>query len=110
VTGPARATMPAMVLEIADLTVVPERADAFADAVRQGIAFVAATPGFRTARLTRGVETPNRFVLLIEWDSVEAHNVGFRESENFGKWRGVIGEFLAGPPHVEHVTEVDLGR
>ncbi len=100
--------MPTMVLEIADIKVKDGTADGFADAVREGIKYVSDTPGFRSARLTRGVESPNRFVLLIEWDSVEAHNVGFRESDNFGRWRGVIGPFLDGAPYVEHVDEVPL--
>ncbi len=97
-----------MVLEIADITVLPGTEDEFAAAVREGIRYVSDTPGFRNARLTRCIETPGRFVLLIEWDSVEAHNVGFRESDNFGRWRGVIGPFLDGAPYVEHVDEVPL--
>jgi heme-degrading monooxygenase HmoA len=97
-----------MVLEIADITVTPGSEDDFAAAVREGIRYVADTPGFGSARLTRGVETPNRFVLLIEWDSVEAHNVGFRESENFGRWRGLIGPYLDGAPRVEHANDVPL--
>ena len=95
-----------MVTEIADIRVVAERADTFPAAVREGLRFVSDTPGFRSARLTRSVETPARFVLLIEWDSVEAHTVGFRESENFGRWRGVVGPFFDGPPHVEHLDDV----
>lgn len=99
-----------MILEIADLRVVADRADEFPAAVEQGLQYVSATPGFNTARLTRSIESPARFVLIIEWDDVEAHTVGFRESENFGKWRGVIGSFLDGAPFVEHVTvEVSQG-
>ena len=67
------------------------------------------TPGYRSSRLTRSVESPRRFVLLIEWDSVEAHTVGFRESENFTRWRGLIGTFFDGDPHVEHVDDVAAG-
>lgn len=95
-----------MVTEIADFTVLPERQEEFADAAREGLRFVSDTPGFRSARLTRSVETPARFVLLIEWDSVEAHTVGFRESANFARWRGVVGPFFDGPPVVEHVDDV----
>jgi len=97
-----------MVLEIADIAVKPGTADEFADAVRAGIRYVADTPGFRNARLTKGVESPGRFVLIIEWDSVEAHTVGFRESENFARWRSHIGPFLDGNPRVEHFDEVTL--
>ncbi len=97
-----------MVLEIADIAVKPGTEEEFAAAVREGIRYVSDTPGFRNARLTKGVESPGRFVLLIEWDSVEAHTVGFRESENFGRWRGHIGPFLDGNPRVEHFDEVSL--
>jgi heme-degrading monooxygenase HmoA len=100
--------MPVMVLEIADIRVDPATADDFPDAVREGLKFVADTPGYRSARLTRSVESPDRFVLLIEWDSIEAHTEGFRGSENFGRWRGAIGPFLAGAPHVEHVNDIPL--
>lgn len=95
-----------MVTEIADITVRADTQEQFADAVREGLRYVSDTPGFRSARLTRSVETPTRFVLLIEWDSVEAHTVGFRESDNFGRWREVVGPFFDGPPTVEHVDDV----
>ena len=46
--------------------------------------------------------TPGRYVLLVDWDSVEAHTVGFRESAAFAEWRALIGPFFAKPPCVEH--------
>jgi heme-degrading monooxygenase HmoA len=95
-----------VVLEIADFAVLPGKEDEFADAVREGLAYIADTPGFRSARLTRGIESTSRFVLLIEWETLEAHTVGFRESENFGRWRGVVGPFFDGAPRVEHVSDV----
>lgn len=95
-----------MVLEIADFAIVAGNEEQFATAFHEAVAHVAATPGFRGARLTRGVESPSRFVLLVEWDTVEAHTVGFRESENFTKWRAVVGPYFAGAPHVEHFRDV----
>ena len=55
------------------------------------------TPGCRSVRMTRGIESPSRFVLLVEWDSVEAHLENFRASERFGQWRAHIGPLLRGP-------------
>ena len=95
-----------MVLEIADFTVKAGTEDRFAAAVQEGLPHVASTPGFLGARLTRSIESPSRFVLLIEWDSVEAHNVGFRESDRFPLWRALIGPFFDGDPRVEHVSDV----
>ena len=97
-----------MVLEIAEITVVPGQEDVFAAACREGVALIRASPGFRSLRLTRGIESPARFVLLVEWDDLEAHTVGFRESERFPQWRAVIGPFFDGPPRVEHFTDVPV--
>ena len=95
-----------MVTEIADFAVLPGTEDRFGDAVREGLQFVSATPGFRNARLTQSIETPTRFVLLIEWDDVEAHTVAFRQSENFTRWRATVGPFFDGAPNVEHFESV----
>jgi quinol monooxygenase YgiN len=57
--------------------------------------------------MTHGIESPDRFVLLVEWDSVEAHEQNFRATERFTAWRAEIGPFFAGPPRVEHFTDVD---
>jgi heme-degrading monooxygenase HmoA len=95
-----------MVLEIADFRVKAGTEDAFAAAVREGLALIGRTPGFLGARLTRSIESPTRFVLLIEWETVEAHTVGFRESERFPQWRALIGPFFDGDPHMEHAADV----
>jgi heme-degrading monooxygenase HmoA len=96
----------AMVLEIADFAVQPGTEEQFAEAVREGVKFVSDTPGFRGARLTRSAETPTRFVLLVEWDSIEAHTEGFRRSENYPRWRQLISPYFARDPQVEHFDDV----
>lgn len=94
-----------MVTEIADFRVLAESQEQFADAVREGLKYVSDTPGFRKARLTRSAETPTRFVLMVEWDTIESHTVGFRESENFPRWRAVVGPYFDGAPNVEHFND-----
>jgi heme-degrading monooxygenase HmoA len=96
----------AMVLEVALIDVLPGREEEFAGAYRQGRPFLAGTPGCRSVRMTRGIESPSRFVLLVEWDSVAAHRDNFRGTERFGQWRSFIGPFFAAPPAVEHFTDV----
>ena len=95
-----------MVLEVALIDVVPGREDEFAAAYRLGHPILAGTPGCRSVRMTRGVESASRFVLLVEWDSVEAHLQNFRETGRFTRWRALIGPFFAGPPLVEHYLDV----
>ncbi|HEY1970013.1 MAG TPA: antibiotic biosynthesis monooxygenase [Pseudonocardia sp.] len=95
-----------MVLEIAEFSIQPGREDEFAAAYRAAIAQIEATDGFRSARMTQGIETPTRFVLLVEWDTLEAHTVGFRESDRYPKWRALISPFFAADPQVQHGTDV----
>ena len=80
-----------MILEVALIDIQPGEEEAFAAAYREAHPIVRATPGFRSIRMTRGVESPSRFVLLVEWDSIEAHLENFRASERFGEWRALIG-------------------
>jgi heme-degrading monooxygenase HmoA len=96
-----------MVLEVALIDVVPGQEDAFAAAYRLGHPILAGTPGCRSVRMTRGVESASRFVLLVEWDTVEAHLENFRATERYVQWRGLIGGYFAQPPIVEHFTAVE---
>ncbi|HET6296848.1 MAG TPA: antibiotic biosynthesis monooxygenase [Kribbella sp.] len=94
-----------MVLEVALIDVVAGSEDAFTAAYLEARQQIEKAEGSRSIRLTAGIETSTRFVLLVEWDSVEAHNA-FRASDAFGIWRGLIGPHFANPPHVEHFTDV----
>ena len=94
-----------MVLEVALIDVTDPAG--FETAYREARTILAETPGCRSVRMTHGVESPERFVLLVEWDSVEVHESGFRATERFVRWRALIGPWFAGPPRVEHFTDVD---
>jgi heme-degrading monooxygenase HmoA len=99
-----------MILEVGLIDVLPGREDEFAAAYRQARPILAGTPGCRSVRMTRGVESASRFVLLVEWDSVAAHRENFRETNRFARWRGFIGPYFASPPVVEHFTDVPADR
>jgi heme-degrading monooxygenase HmoA len=96
-----------MVLEVALINVVPGREDEFLAAYAKARPVLAGTDGCRSIRMTRGIETPSRFVLLVEWDSVDAHLDNFRATERFTTWRGLIGPYFDGAPTVEHFTDAD---
>jgi len=95
-----------MVLERAQFRIVPGREDEFETAFEQAKLVIAGAKGFRGATLSRGVESPSTFLLLVEWATLEDHTVGFRESPAFGEWRGLIGHLFDGPPDVEHFVAV----
>ena len=96
-----------MILEIADIRIAPGRAADFEAAIRLGVDTVASkAKGFRGYQVNKGIETPERYVLMIQWDTLEDHTVGFREGPLFPQWRAIVGPFFAAPPVVEHFTLV----
>ena len=98
-----------MIVEHAEINVTTGREDEFVAAFPQARAVIGQADGFRWAELHRGVERPSSFLLLVGWESLEAHLDGFRASDRFVQWRAIIGPFLAEPPRVEHVTAVTAG-
>jgi heme-degrading monooxygenase HmoA len=97
-----------VILERATVMVRAGTGPGFEAAVARGAGIVAASPGFRSLSLHRGIEDPDRYLLLIEWETVEDHTVGFRGSDAFGRWRAEIGPYLDGDPDVEHFAPVEL--
>lgn len=96
-----------MIVEIADFKIRPDQAGEFAKAISMAATTtLAQSSGYRGHRIMACQETPGRFVLTVEWDSVEAHTVGFRQSPAFTQWRARIGGFFLEPPHVEHFDVV----
>jgi heme-degrading monooxygenase HmoA len=92
-----------MILEHADITIAPGQNAAFEDAIRRGIATVISkSPGFIDASVHKGIESPERYLLTIHWQTLENHTVDFREGPLFPAWRAIVGPFFAKPPVVEH--------
>ncbi|MHA5053661.1 antibiotic biosynthesis monooxygenase family protein [Streptomyces sp. SD15] len=95
-----------MIVEHAELTVETGREGDFEAAFEKAREVLAEADGFRWTELLRCEERPGTFLLLVGWESVEAHTVGFRESERFQRWRALVGPFFARPPAVEHYHEL----
>lgn len=92
-----------MILELADIRIHPGQNAAFEEAIQRGLTTVAAQArGMRGFKVNKGVESPERYVLQIFWDTLEDHTVGFREGPLFAQWRAIVGPFFAAPPVVEH--------
>ena len=92
-----------MILEIADIRIQPGQQAAFEAAVQLAATTVAVrAKGFQGYKVNRGIESPERYILQIFWDTVEDHTVGFRQGPLFAEWRALIGPFFASPPQVEH--------
>jgi len=92
-----------MILELADIRIHPGKQTEFDAAVQKGIdTVVSKSKGFRGFKINKGIETPERYVLMIFWETLENHSVDFRESQAFKDWRAIVGPYFAAPPAVEH--------
>ncbi len=96
-----------MILEHADLRIDPSRAADFEAAIERGVTTVIAyAQGFQGYKVNRSQETPGRYLLMIYWNTLEDHTVGFRQSEAFAQWRAIVGPYFLQPPVVEHLELV----
>jgi heme-degrading monooxygenase HmoA len=95
-----------MILEHALLPVKPESSEAFENAFRDATPIIAGMPGFERLRLSRCIEKSDQYLLLVEWDSLEHHTVGFRGSPEYQEWRRRLHHFYDPPAVVEHYETI----
>ncbi len=94
-----------MILEIADIRIAPGQQAAFDEAIQRGLTTVISrAKGFKGWKVNKGVESPERYILQIFWETLEDHTVTFRQGPLFTEWRAIVGPFFAAPPVVEHFT------
>jgi heme-degrading monooxygenase HmoA len=101
-----------MILEHAVLEVRPGQEEAFERSFTQAQSIIAASPGFRNLRLECCLEAPSRYLLLVEWDTLEHHTEGFRGSAAYEEWRALLHHYYEPFPTVDHfatVAEVSPG-
>ena len=92
-----------MILEVADIRIAPGKNAEFEAALAQGLSSVASkAEGYLEHKVHKGIESPERYLLMIWWETLEAHTVGFRQGPLFTQWRAIVGPFFAAPPAVEH--------
>ncbi|HZQ39479.1 MAG TPA: antibiotic biosynthesis monooxygenase, partial [Rhizomicrobium sp.] len=94
-----------MILERALITVKPGQAEAFKQAFAKARPHIEGSKGCRKVEMRQGIEHPDDFLLLVWWDTLEDHNIGFRESPAFTEWRAILGPLFAAPPQVVHHQE-----
>ncbi len=97
-----------MILEVAMLHLRPGQADQFETAFREASAIIAASPGYLTHELQRCLEVPDKYLLLVRWETLEDHTVGFRGSMAYAEWRQLLHHFYEPFPTVEHFAPITL--
>ena len=94
-----------MILEVADIRIQPGQQAAFDEAIERGLrTVISQAKGFKGWKVNKGVESPERYLLSIFWETLEDHTVAFRGGPLFAQWRAIVGPFFAAPPVVEHFS------
>ena len=91
-----------MIHEAAVLNIRSGEESAFEEAFRAASPLIAAAPGYVSHVLQRCLETKGRYLLLVRWETLEAHTIGFRQSANFQQWKQQLHHFYDPFPVVEH--------
>jgi heme-degrading monooxygenase HmoA len=97
-----------MILEAAYLQVIAGREQAFEAAFRQASPIIASMQGYHSHELHRCIEAPGKYLLLVQWDRLEDHTMGFRQSAEYQEWRRLLRHFYDPFPTVEHFEAVAL--
>lgn len=92
-----------MILELVDIRIHPGQQAAFDEAIQRGVnEVISSAKGFQGYKVNKGIESPERYILQIFWETLENHTVDFRQSPAFAEWRAIVGSFFAVAPTVEH--------
>jgi heme-degrading monooxygenase HmoA len=97
-----------MILESGYLNVVPGQEADFEVAFRQASPIIASMKGYIRHELHRRIEAPGKYLLLVWWETLEDHTIGFRKSAEYQEWRKILHHFYDPFPTIEHFNQVDL--
>lgn len=99
-----------MIKELAEIDIKPGCEQAFEQAATRARDLFLASPGCIAFRLHRSLEQPSRYRMFVEWETIEAHMIEFRNSDSFLEWRKICGPYFQSPPRVEHLVIIVEGR
>ncbi|MFV5703671.1 antibiotic biosynthesis monooxygenase family protein [Flavobacterium sp. XS2P12] len=96
-----------MILEIATFDIKEQSQTAFTAAFQEAKLVVSKSKGFLGLEFQHCIEIPTKFVVLIQWETLEDHTIGFRESPLFTQWRAILSPHFQNPPIAEHFQTIN---
>ena len=95
-----------MILEVVILDIKPALLSEYESAFEQAQKIISSRKGYISHQLQKCLEKPNRYILLVNWQTLTDHTVGFRESAEYQEWRKLLNHFYDPLPQVEHYETV----
>ena len=94
-----------MILEVAILDVIPGQESDFQRSFAEAQKIISSMPGYISHELKRCIEKPSRYILLVNWENLEDHTVGFRGSPQYQEWKTLLHHYYDPFPEVEHYDD-----
>ena len=95
-----------MIQEVAILNIKSNLNDEFEAAFQQASTIIASMPGYISYSLQKCLEVDNQYLLLVQWQTLEDHTIGFRQSEQYQTWKELLHHFYDPFPTVEHYQTI----
>lgn len=95
-----------MILEVAILNIKLGLSDQFEQSFKKASAIISSMDGYIEHQLQKCIESPDQYILLVRWESIEHHEIGFRQSDQYQEWKSLLHHYYDPFPVVEHYTEI----
>jgi heme-degrading monooxygenase HmoA len=95
-----------MILEVAILDVIPSQIEAFETAFKEAEKIISSMQGYLNHDLKKCIEKPNRYILLVNWVTLEDHIIGFRQATQYLEWKKLLHHYYDPFPTVEHYQNI----
>jgi heme-degrading monooxygenase HmoA len=96
-----------MILEVAILDVIPSETVFFEQDFKLASEIISSMKGYVNHELQSCIEKPARYILLVKWNTLEDHTVGFRQSQEYKQWKSLLHKYYDPFPIVEHYKLID---
>ena len=97
-----------MILEVAILNIIPSKSDSFIGEFKKAETIISNMKGYVSHELRHCLENENRYILLVRWETLEDHTIGFRQSDEYQEWKKLLHHFYDPFPTVEHYQLADF--
>jgi heme-degrading monooxygenase HmoA len=97
-----------MILEAVMLQVKEGQEEEYEEVFRQASVIISSMRGYLSHELQRCMEVKGKYLLLVRWETLEDHTVGFRESAEYQEWKQLLHRFYDPFPVVEHFSKVEI--
>lgn len=95
-----------MILEAVMLQVKKNMELEFEESFKEASSIINKMDGYIKHSLNKCFEENGKYLLLVEWETLESHTIGFRESEEYEKWKSLLHCYYEPFPVVEHFQEI----